>query len=334
MRNPTWMRRGGWLAAAALLLLSSRAAWAQGPPPMSGSGAPIRPSQYWLGLECYPVDDALRAHLDLPEGQGLLVAQTAPDSPAAEAGLRRYDVLVHADEKPLKSIQDLIDAVDAAKDNAMTLSLLRGGKPMTVEVTPTKRPEPVAVPGRPGLPFGEWDHLPKWLEQMRPGEGGRPRMKFRFLRPGLILPPGADAQPSLPAGLSIAITRTGDDPAKIVVKRGDETWELTENDLDQLPDDVRPHVERMLGRGSAGWFTDGGTLHFVPDEEGFPDLKGVPGRSFEEQMEQLDRKIEDLRRSIEQMRDRRPRLREAPKPEQKEAPEPELRAPEQGKEPV
>ena len=49
--------------------------------------------------------------------------------------------------------------------------------------------------------------------------------------------------------MSIVISKEGDQPAKIVVKRGDEKWEVTEKELDKLPADVRPHVEHMFGHG-------------------------------------------------------------------------------------
>ena len=43
--------------------------------------------------------------------------------------------------------------------------------------------------------------------------------------------------------------RSGKNPAKISVSRGDEKWNLTDQELNKLPDDVRPFVERMLGGG-------------------------------------------------------------------------------------
>ena len=47
--------------------------------------------------------------------------------------------------------------------------------------------------------------------------------------------------------MSITITKTGDKPAEITVKEGDEKWEVSEKDLDKLPEKVRPYVDGMLG---------------------------------------------------------------------------------------
>jgi hypothetical protein len=46
----------------------------------------------------------------------------------------------------------------------------------------------------------------------------------------------------------MTITKTGKDPARILVKKGSEQWEVTEDELEKLPANVRPLVEEMLGR--------------------------------------------------------------------------------------
>jgi hypothetical protein len=56
------------------------------------------------------------------------------------------------------------------------------------------------------------------------------------------------SQPVQPDDLSISITRKGQSPLQIVARRGEQTWEATEADYrEKLPEDVRPHVESMLG---------------------------------------------------------------------------------------
>src|SRR5687767_4116277 len=45
-------------------------------------------SSHWLGLECFPIDAALRSHLGLAEGEGLIIEQVVPESPAAKAELK------------------------------------------------------------------------------------------------------------------------------------------------------------------------------------------------------------------------------------------------------
>ena len=64
------------------------------------------PSKYWLGIYCSPVPPALRAHVTLPEKQGLLAMSITKDSPAAKAGIAQYDILLRAGGKPLADPRD------------------------------------------------------------------------------------------------------------------------------------------------------------------------------------------------------------------------------------
>src|SRR5260221_1738331 len=54
-----------------------------------------------LGATLQPISDALRAQLDLPSGQCLLVASLRADGPGALAGLKRDDILLSLADKPL-----------------------------------------------------------------------------------------------------------------------------------------------------------------------------------------------------------------------------------------
>ncbi len=67
---------------------------------------------------------------------------------------------------------------------------------------------------------------------------------------GIAAPTGVDhsftiAQPAamkLPDDLSITVSRTGDKPAQIKVKKGDKTWEVTDKEINKLPEDVRMYL--------------------------------------------------------------------------------------------
>jgi len=258
-------------------------------------------SEYWLGVEGRPVDPALRAHLGLAEGEGLLVGSVVPDSPAAKAGLREHDVLLKAADKPLAKVQDLIQAVDTTKDKKLSLELIRGGKKRTVEVQPDKRPE-----GSKGLGF-QWPDdkdaraVQRWMERMLSGEEGRWPMRFQFVHPGTILPPGASAQPPLPDAMSVVVTRPGSDPAKIVVEQGDKRWERTEKELDKLPADVRPHVERMLGPTAPGW-----SGPWPQSKVTVTPSPSVENR-LEKRFEDIHRRMDQMQKAIEDLRAHRPR---------------------------
>ncbi|MCC6125510.1 MAG: PDZ domain-containing protein [Pirellulales bacterium] len=300
------------------------------PAEMQGVAQLLIPGEYWLGIECYSVPPALRAHLSLEDNVGLVVGSVVPDSPAAKAGLETHDVLLQAGETKLSTVQDLSATIEAAKETPLKLEIIHAGKPKTVEISPAKRPQN-ATTVREGAP-GDWQEIEKWMEKMRGGANAeRPQQfQFRVIQPGAILPPGAPLQPPMPGNMSINISRNGDQPARITVDWNDKKWEITEKELDKLPAEVRPHVERMLGRGKFEWTTPGGgkltaeALDFtmpapppgMPGAPG-PQMQVQPFRSLEDRLEAMSRKIDALQKQLESKRgDDRPPQAEQSAPEE------------------
>ncbi len=270
---------------------------------------PSEPSEYWLGIGCAPVPPPLRAQLDLPEKQGLLVQGVAPDSPAAKAGILQHDILLRAGDKPLAEPRDLIGAIEATKEEKLKIDLIHGGQRKTVEATPAKRPEEARRHAAPAPGPGDWETMQKWIERMTPGEEGegrQPPMRFRFFHPGAIVPRDVLVPVPLPPNMSVVISKEGDEPAKIVVKRGDEKWEATEKELDKLPADVRPHVERMLGRGPLGIVGDLRSFDFLPEtpatgsEKQPPRGPGLLDR-LERRFDEMNRRMDQLFKAIEEL---------------------------------
>ncbi len=83
------------------------------------------------GASFEKVTEALRAQLDLPEGQGLVVVQLDEGGAAESAGLRKSDILLEIDGKKVASIRDVRENLKGAKSTAV----LRRGKRETP--TPT-----------------------------------------------------------------------------------------------------------------------------------------------------------------------------------------------------
>jgi len=293
------------------------------------AGEPVKIGQYWVGLECRRVGEALGMQLGLAEGEGLLVINVLPDSPAAKATVQRNDVLIAAAGKPLKGLQDLIDAVETAKEKELPIELFRSGKKQQLSITPVKRPEEDRYARDLTAPRAgaDWDRVRRWFERARPGGRWKPQKdeegelpwRFQFFGPGAILPPGAAVNPPLPANLSVSITKNGAEPAKIVVKRDNESWELTENDLDELPDDVRPHVERMLGPIGQRGLHHRNMFNFKlePHWPGTPEIDVQlgpldPRGLMKEQIDQMNQRIEQLRKSIDELHKSGPAQKEAP----------------------
>jgi Do/DeqQ family serine protease len=71
----------------------------------------------WLGLEFQEIDPALRQVLDLPEGKGgALINRVQPGSPAAQAQLRRGDIVTQIDEREVESAHTLQDMFSSLVD--------------------------------------------------------------------------------------------------------------------------------------------------------------------------------------------------------------------------
>jgi len=88
-----------------------------------------------LGVALAPSRHArrLRSAVGLPERDGLLVRGVVAGSPAGRAGLERGDLIVRAGGRPLASVDDLFDALDAA-GGAVELGVVRGTEERDVRV--------------------------------------------------------------------------------------------------------------------------------------------------------------------------------------------------------
>jgi S1-C subfamily serine protease len=131
-------------------------------------------TDYHIGVSASPADDTLRAHLQLPPGRGLVVGEVVAGSPAEKAGVKAHDILLEMGGKLLDSTEKLASLVHSSDGKATKLSLLRAGKPMSVDVTPERRtvkqpPRTEAVRfyrwGTPGHRFTTNQPLGNWVGQ-------------------------------------------------------------------------------------------------------------------------------------------------------------------------
>lgn len=96
---------------------------------------------YYVGIALGDVTDTLRSQLKLDDGVGIAVATIGEDSPASEAGVMKYDVLVRVDGQDIVGHEVLIDAVQAAgeEDRMLKIEYMRGGEMHDMELKPSKR---------------------------------------------------------------------------------------------------------------------------------------------------------------------------------------------------
>jgi len=90
-----------------------------------------------LGVAIAPghVARRLRRSVGLPEADGLLIREVVDDSPAARAGLAQGDLIVAAGGQPVRTPDDLYDALRAARSGRIQLSLVRGTEERAIEVS-------------------------------------------------------------------------------------------------------------------------------------------------------------------------------------------------------
>ncbi|MGD9720032.1 MAG: S1C family serine protease [Pirellulales bacterium] len=286
MKITSRLCRAAWPLALGTILLGAAVATAQdgpapgdgprpGNPPPPGGPPPHGPQDggpgyrehmraivrrleptFLFRMSVTPVSRALNAQLKL-NGEGLVVNRVSEDGPAAKAGIQADDILLAANDKPLKDPADLEklanDKETAGKE--IKLKVLRAGETLELSVTPQKPPEgdtfiKFDTEGVINIDVREVRDIERTIREKLKSAGAD--LRLQFIEPGTMLPPGlklmVQRRTDLPDDLSINIRKQGKEPADIEVKKGDQTWTVKENDLAPLPDEVRGHVEGFLGQ--------------------------------------------------------------------------------------
>jgi Do/DeqQ family serine protease len=93
-----------------------------------------------LGIAVTPLTPEAASRFQLPaDKQGLVVTGVDPSGPAADAGLQQGDLIEQANRQPVKSVEDLRAAIQAAGDRPVLLLVTRGDQgSLFVTVRPKK----------------------------------------------------------------------------------------------------------------------------------------------------------------------------------------------------
>jgi hypothetical protein len=284
-----------------------------------------RPGEYWIGVQLRTLDELTLSQLKLK--QGVAAEDVIADSPAAKAGVQKHDVLLQFGDAPINTPDDLIAAVEKAKETSVDLKVLREGKEQVIRIAPAKRAKQESLEVEIAPKGDELRRIEAWVKKLHSGEGGADPLQLHVIRPGVMLH-GTFKTLDYPKDLSISITKQGNDPAKISVKRGDKSWEVTADKISDLPADVRPYVEGLLvqhGAAPMRYWLDVeakkgmlGGLKVAPVAP-VPALPGVPGgvspplvlpriqvreyRSAEQQsLDAVQKELQALLKKVEDMR--------------------------------
>jgi len=87
-----------------------------------------------LGIAVERVEGALADQLGLGVGEGLVIVEVKPGTPAERAGLRKHDILLQVNGKALTGPDELRREVEAGLKKGMEFETFRRGKRETVKV--------------------------------------------------------------------------------------------------------------------------------------------------------------------------------------------------------
>jgi PDZ domain len=195
---------------------------------------------YFIGITCDPGNDQDAA--DSPEG--VRIESVMEGAPAERSGLKAGDIIWKMGDVKIETPQQIIEIVGKSEGKPITVFVARGDEKLDFEITPTKRdfqPRIVAedkefkIQLPEGVDAKFFEFLHDGADRMEGAMEGMPNI--------IALQMGGD----LPENVSIKIEKSGKQPAKITVSRDDQKWEVEEGKLDELPEDLRPMVSRMMG---------------------------------------------------------------------------------------
>jgi len=88
-----------------------------------------------LGFKAQNLNEELVEQLDLDSADGVIITSVEPGSQAAEAGLRRGDVILEVDRKNIKDVKVLSQVLDKAKaKDSVAFLVNRGGRTIFIAV--------------------------------------------------------------------------------------------------------------------------------------------------------------------------------------------------------
>ena len=173
----------------------------------------------YLGVIVSPVPEVLYEHLGvLPRGQGVVVTHILADSPAAQADLRKHDILISYHSKPITGCEHFAKLIRSDKpERKVKLGLIRNGRELSAFVTLGLGPVLTIAADKP---------------DKKPGDGLR----------GL-------PKPGAPARVSVAVTPLAKDNLAIIIEYEQEgTGKLGELKCNGSRADIDKQVRQLPAR--------------------------------------------------------------------------------------
>ena len=168
----------------------------------------------WLGVSIQDLTPDIAKSLGIKQQTGALVADVVKDSPAEKAGLKRGDVIVSLDGKPVEDSTNLRNMVSAAAPGkTMELKIIREGKEQSVVATLVEFKEQTAA---------------KKVEYKNVLKGITVQELTASLRDQINVPENMNG---------VVITDVGpDSPAQGILQAGDVVLEVNRHEIKNLKD--------------------------------------------------------------------------------------------------
>ena len=200
-----------------------------------------------LGVTVQGVTGDLAAGFGLDKAEGAIVSDVTPDGAAAKAGIKRGDVILSYEGRPVIDTNAFRNAIAATKPGTtVTLKVLRDGK--TIDVKPTLEEMAAARGGS------------RSIDGEREGEAGRYGMTVQPLTPELAARLELDRDAK---GVVITSLDPAGAAASAGLREGDVIQQVNGKSVDDA-DDVRDALNGNGGKPSVLLVARGDTTIFVP----------------------------------------------------------------------
>jgi serine protease Do len=106
----------------------------------------------YLGIVPQEITDGMRKQFGLKDRKGAIISSVEPDSPAARANLKQYDVITEINGQPVENVNDLrFKIADIEPGKKVNLKVIRDGKEIAITAA-VEDQEPASEKGQPAAP--------------------------------------------------------------------------------------------------------------------------------------------------------------------------------------
>jgi Do/DeqQ family serine protease len=157
-------------------------------------GKVVRP---WLGISAQDLTPEMAEQFQVKEKEGVIVAQVHQGTGAEKAGLASGDIIKSVDDKTIKNVTELVREIQKKKvGQKIKLSVVRDGKPMTIDVTTSAMPDkPEAIKEKESE-----EKLGAQIQELTPQLATRYRISSEIKR-GVVIISVAEGSPADELGL-------------------------------------------------------------------------------------------------------------------------------------